>query len=684
MGRKYKDNALTTLLANITAVSTTLQVAAGKGDNFPAVTGRGVAGSTPDFFVITMEDAAGNIEKMRIEQRTAASDVLGSVAYPLVRGYDGTVARAWNAGDSVDLRWEHKGVQDHEDALAGALLAKLFGYKDSTTAGLNFGYYGGQLYVDGAQTTIADGVLALTLNQTNYVERDAAGVVSANVVGFSANKVPLYEVTTDGAGITTITERRAHNLPLYGKLTINVAGGAGNTVLTADQARAPIIEFTGLLTGNRTIELPTIKRAWIVHNNTTGAFTLQCKTNAGVGPVIQQGTRSVVYGDGVDIVDAMSSVRSLDISGVFSLSGTLSPAQIVANQDDYNPAGLATANVLRISSDAARNITGIQGGASGRLLTVENIGNFPITLKHEVTSAAANRFALGGNDIIVPAASLIVLWYDAVLTRWKAASAPSATSLPRGYIDGLTLSPNAIDAVNDIDIAAGVARSLTDTADLVLTAALTKQLDAVWAVGTNQGMRASGAAIANGTYWIFQIKRPDTGVVDIAADTSPTGANIAANTNAAYTEKRRLGAILREAGAIAPFVQTIDTFRRKVPVQDVNAASSGVLAVTRTLSVPVGDVVQAIVTMTNQMPLGSGQRNFFLSALTITDTAPGVSASNSVGRATSADGGGGFGGGEITIDTNASAQIRSRQDSGGASDVLGIITHGWIDRRGKA
>jgi hypothetical protein len=664
-------------------VSTTLNVAVGKGDNFPAVTGRGAAGSTPDFFVITLEDAAGNIEKIRVEQRAAGNDTLGSAGYPLVRGYDGTSARvesgrlgrpALAARSGAGPRGQDRRRRDR----------RAFGYKDTTTAGLNFGYYGGELIVDGVQTTIADGIVALTALATNYVERTHAGVVSANVVGFSADKIPLYEAVTDAAGITSITERRASNHAVYGKLAKAVGGGAGTTVLTTAEARAPIIEFTGVLTGNRIIELPTIKRAWIVHNNTTGAFTLQCKTNAGVGPVIQQGTRSVVYGDGVDIMDAMSSVRSLDISGVVSLSGTLSPAQIVANQDDYNPAGLATANVLRISSDAARNITGLQGGAAGRLLTVENIGNFPITLKHEVTSTAANRFALGGNDIIVPAASLILLMYDAVLARWKAASAPSATSLPRGYIDGLTLSNNAGDATNDIDIAAGVARSLTDTADLVLTVALTKQLDAVWAVGNNQGMRASGAAIANGTYWIFEIKRPDTGVVDIAADTSPTGANIAANTNAAYTEKRRLGAILREAGAIAPFVQTIDTFRRKVPVQDVNAASSGLLAVTRTLSVPVGDVVQAIVTMTNQMPLGSGQRNWFLSALTLTDTAPGVSVSNSVGRATSADGGGGFGSGEITIDTNASAQIRSRQDSGGASDVLGIITHGWIDRRGKA
>src|ERR1043166_4206610 len=163
----------------------------------------------------------------------------------------------------------------------------------------------------------------------------------------------------------------------------------------------------------------------------------------------------------------------------------------------------------------------------------------------------------------------------------------------QGTLFGLTLSNNAGDATNDIDIAVGYCASndalIANYALIGLTTALTKQLDATWVVGTNQGMRASGAAIANTTYHIFAILRPDTGVVDIAADTSVTGANVAANTNAAYTKIRRIGSILREAGAIVGFVQDGNWFMRKTAILDVNAVNPGTAAVTRTLTgVPLG------------------------------------------------------------------------------------------------
>jgi len=127
-------------------------------------------------------------------------------------------------------------------------------------------------------------------------------------------------------------------------------------------------------------------------------------------------------------------------------------------------------------------------------------------------------------------------------------NAAGANPYPPGTLYGLTLSNNGSDATNDIDIAVGSARDSTDAANIDLLSALTKQLDVAWAVGTNAGMLATGAGVANTTYYIFVIKRPDTGVVDIAADTSSTGANIAANTNAAYTIKRQIGYVVRAGG----------------------------------------------------------------------------------------------------------------------------------------
>lgn len=106
------------------------------------------------------------------------------------------------------------------------------------------------------------------------------------------------------------------------------------------------------------------------------------------------------------------------------LTGDITPAQITAAQDDYNPTDLATASVLRLSSDAARNITGLAGGADGRVITVVNVGSNNLVLKDQsASSAAANRFAFG-TDITLAADQSVALIYDETSQRWRAAGLP--------------------------------------------------------------------------------------------------------------------------------------------------------------------------------------------------------------------------------------------------------------------
>lgn len=165
-----------------------------------------------------------------------------------------------------------------------------------------------------------------------------------------------------------------------------------------------------------------------------------------------------------------------------------------------------------------------------------------------------------------------------------------------GHLFGFTLSNDAGDVTNDIGIAVGSASddAVTPGNMIILASALIKRLDATWAVGTNQGMRASGAAIADTTYHIFAIRRPDTGVVDVAADTSATGANLAANTNVAYTQKRRIGSIIRASGAIRQFRQTGDTFSWVTVAVDRSSTAAFASALL-TLTIPAGIVVAPLL-----------------------------------------------------------------------------------------
>ena len=92
--------------------------------------------------------------------------------------------------------------------------------------------------------------------------------------------------------------------------------------------------------------------------------------------------------------------------------------QITANQNDY-ATGLGS--WFRILSDAARTITGFEGGTDGRGFILTNVGSFNITLANQsVSSATAYRIITGtGADITLLPDDDIWLLYDSTTERWR-------------------------------------------------------------------------------------------------------------------------------------------------------------------------------------------------------------------------------------------------------------------------
>lgn len=247
------------------------------------------------------------------------------------------------------------------------------------------------------------------------------------------------------------------------------------------------------------------------------------------------------------------------------------------------------------------------------------------------------------------------------------------TPVVPAHLNGLVISNNVSDATNDIDIAVGTATDSTNVYSMTLGSALTKRLDATWTVGTNQGCFDTGA-IANTTYHIWLIARSDTGVKDVLCSASASSPTMPTS----YDYKRRIGSILRESAAIVPFIQNGNIFIRSTQSLDVNASSSGTSAVTRTLKVPIGIVVNAIVGI-NHLASASGiSDGLYISSLTQTDNAAtGASLTSFVdtnGRAQWM---------QFRVDTNTSAQIRSRESLGSSNITLAIYTQGWVDTRGQ-
>lgn len=113
----------------------------------------------------------------------------------------------------------------------------------------------------------------------------------------------------------------------------------------------------------------------------------------------------------------------------------------------------------------------------------------------------------------------------------------------QGYSFGLTLSNNAGDAANDIDVTSGKAAADTSPFNLMLlNSAITKRIDAAWAVGSGNGGLDSGS-VADGTYYIWLIQRSDTGVTDALFSLSGTAPTMPTN----YDRKRLIGSLLRSS-----------------------------------------------------------------------------------------------------------------------------------------
>lgn len=108
------------------------------------------------------------------------------------------------------------------------------------------------------------------------------------------------------------------------------------------------------------------------------------------------------------------------LDGAIAFGGILTPPAVTGDVDDYNPDDLASASVVRITEEGDYNVTGIQGGAPGRILILENAGEWNLGLLNQSEdSTAANRFMLVRDVLLVPGAS-IALQYDAILERWYA------------------------------------------------------------------------------------------------------------------------------------------------------------------------------------------------------------------------------------------------------------------------
>ena len=302
------------------------------------------------------------------------------------------------------------------------------------------------------------------------------------------------------------------------------------------------------------------------------------------------------------------------------------------------------------------------GAAAAGIHLVDTSGSTPIT-----NGVIADNFISGFTNA-----------YDIATTLSSSLFIETRSLRPEGagVLWGNTLSNNGSDATNDIDVTAGYCADSTN-AVFMTCGALTKRLDANWAVGTNQGGLDTGS-IADGTYHVFRIMRLDTGVVDLLFSTSATAPTMPAN----YGYKRRIGSIIRASGAILAFIQDGDDFKFKAaPILDINAVNPGTSAVTAALTVPSGIRVKADTRFKAIDTSPAAVTHLYVSDLTQTDAA--ASGTNTV--FTTSDTYPLVPNSPVSapIWTNTSRQIRYRVNQSDADISVFGWTFGWTDARGR-
>jgi hypothetical protein len=241
----------------------------------------------------------------------------------------------------------------------------------------------------GTGVAIAQGKRALIIwDGTNMVSYPS----DATANGFA--KSGANTDITSLAGITSgITAQGGMNLsgnlggnssasaPLsFGRLSLSVAGSA-NVTLTAAQYANPILEFTGVLTGNISVFVPlTAGAEWQVYNGTTGSFTLTVIGATGTGVVVTQSQRQRVYTDGTNVYAGTTDAPNLcvgngtSVTKIVVYTPSLSPALVNANttaEQTFTVTGLTTSDTIlacnKPTAQAGLGIVGVRVSASDTL-----------------------------------------------------------------------------------------------------------------------------------------------------------------------------------------------------------------------------------------------------------------------------------------------------------------------------
>lgn len=501
----------------------------------------------------------------------------------------------------------------------------------------------------------------------------AAGLTAGNV---TTNANLTGEVTSVGNAATML------NSAVIGKVLTGYVSGAG-VVSATDTILAAIQKLNGnnATNANLTGVITSVGNATSIASQTgTGTKFVVDTSPTLVTPILGVATATSINAVGISststgtiAVNASTLTANVSVTlGGTASSLTLQGTGTVVNRDTTdtltNKTLASSTNVIGINtmtlgSDATGDI--YYRNSSG-LLTRLGIGSSTNVLT--VTGGLPAWAAPGSGGTVTNIATGAGLSGGPLTTTGTLKVDPSFF---KGNLFGLTLSTAGGSA--SFSIAAGTSIDSTGT-DFMTQIAYTKGSGA-WTVGSaGAGSLDTGTIAAGNLYHVYQIKRPDTGVVDYAVSLSASAPTTGGNIPAAYTLFRRIGSMRTLAGVVwAGFTQREDLFMLTVGIVNHTAQ---VLTTSRQLLNTSAPPNAAAIIRVYFLNSGSAGVTALLQPTNETDRAPGtffslIQETANQGQA-----------GHFEIPVDSSSQFAGRASL--AASAIYVESIGWKDTRGRS
>ena len=191
-----------------------------------------------------------------------------------------------------------------------------------------------------------------------------------------------------------------------------------------------IIKLTGTLSASRNVICPTKEKLYVVHNATSGGYSIVFKTSSGSGVTVANGHKVLVFCDGTNVVVAQTTLGgniTIPDGGTIgtvtdSDSITIASAGAVTfSQRDVHSAGITVADGGQIGSASdADAVTIASGGA--------------VTFSQRDVHSAGITVADGGQIGSASDADAITIASGGAVTMTQALTVASGTYNPGLYI----------------------------------------------------------------------------------------------------------------------------------------------------------------------------------------------------------------------------------------------------------